>query len=49
MEVKPMNSPLQIIESGNGLSPEKYGVLKMLLWEGMIIHWANLPGQTFVQ
>ena len=44
-----MNSPLQIIESGNGLSPEKYGALKMLLWEGMICRYLNLPGHTIIQ
>jgi hypothetical protein len=44
-----MNGPLSIIESGNGLSPEKYGALKMMLWETIILHWTNLPGQTLVQ
>jgi hypothetical protein len=44
-----MNSPWNMIESGNGLGPEKYGTLRTLLWEAMILRWANLPGQTLVR
>lgn len=44
-----MNSPLNIIESGNGLSPERSRTLKILFWEGIIYRYLNLPGQTFIQ
>lgn len=44
-----MNSPLNVIESGNGLSPEKSRALKVMFWEEMICRYLNLPGQTFVQ
>jgi hypothetical protein len=44
-----MNSPLQIIEPGNGLSPEKIRALRLLFWEEMICRYLHLPGQNFVQ
>jgi hypothetical protein len=43
-----MNSPLQIIESGKGLSPEKSRALRILFWEEMICRYLNLPGQNFI-
>jgi hypothetical protein len=33
-----MNNPWSIIESGKGLSPEQYRILKVLFWEGLIYH-----------
>ena len=37
-----MNNPMNIIESGNGLSPEKYRALKIMFWEGMICRCLDL-------
>jgi len=44
-----MSSPLSIIESGNGLSPEKSRALRILFWEEIICRYLNLPSQNFVQ
>ncbi len=44
-----MKSVWNIIESENGLSPERSRALRILFWEGMICRYLNLPGQNFVQ